>query len=327
LLGAYSKAEDDAMTMAFRARGKKRLNRVFDVIGFVYPDYCYPSRKQGKKRKTATSATSSAPRSKKVKILTHRPKRIETTKVPKLIERSASIPEPSHSVPIEAKTGPAEEPKLKKAVEQPKALSPPRKAELPKASRIPMTTPRKRRMASVLDAIMESVKVSTPTSVEAPSIEGEILKKSDETGMAQDISEVGPSVLAEARPSEAAPLILEREGAPERPKSPAPEAPAQELEFIVRHASGKQLSEEQIAEARQYTKDLKYPLGSLVYSGNEEDDFLYCLPNNKEISVCREMMKNMGYPKLELGLSVMSKDDLTDSIAYNNSLKVCILLL
>jgi hypothetical protein len=37
LLGAYSRAEDDAMTAAFRGRGKKRLNRVFDVIGFVYP--------------------------------------------------------------------------------------------------------------------------------------------------------------------------------------------------------------------------------------------------------------------------------------------------
>jgi hypothetical protein len=35
LLGAYSRAEDDAMTTAFRGRGKKRLNRVFDVIGFV----------------------------------------------------------------------------------------------------------------------------------------------------------------------------------------------------------------------------------------------------------------------------------------------------
>jgi hypothetical protein len=45
LLGAYSKAEDDAMTTAFGAWGKKRLNRVFDVIGFVYPYYCYPSRK------------------------------------------------------------------------------------------------------------------------------------------------------------------------------------------------------------------------------------------------------------------------------------------
>jgi hypothetical protein len=47
LLGAYSRAEDDAMTEAFGGRGKKRLNRVFDVISFVYPDYCYPSRKQG----------------------------------------------------------------------------------------------------------------------------------------------------------------------------------------------------------------------------------------------------------------------------------------
>jgi hypothetical protein len=82
LLGAYSKAEDEAMTTAFRARGKKRLNRVFDVIGFVYPDYCYPSRKQGKMRKAATSATSSASRSKKVKVLTRRPRRIETADVP-----------------------------------------------------------------------------------------------------------------------------------------------------------------------------------------------------------------------------------------------------
>jgi hypothetical protein len=45
LLGAYTRAEDDAMTLAFEGRGKKRLNRVFDVIGFVYPDYSYPSRK------------------------------------------------------------------------------------------------------------------------------------------------------------------------------------------------------------------------------------------------------------------------------------------
>ena len=57
LLGAFSRAEDDAMTTAFGGRGKKRLNRVFDVIGFVYPDYCYPARKQGKKKMTATSVT------------------------------------------------------------------------------------------------------------------------------------------------------------------------------------------------------------------------------------------------------------------------------
>jgi hypothetical protein len=43
ILGAYSKAEDEAMTIVFGAHGKKRLNRVFDVIRFVYPDYCYPA--------------------------------------------------------------------------------------------------------------------------------------------------------------------------------------------------------------------------------------------------------------------------------------------
>jgi hypothetical protein len=63
-----------------------------------------------------------------------------------------------------------------------------------------------------------------------------------------------------------------------------------------------------------------------VYSGNDEDDFLYFLPDNKEIFVCQEMMKNMGYPKLKLDLSAISKDDLADSLAYN-SLKVYILLL
>jgi hypothetical protein len=61
----------------------------------------------------------------------------------------------------------------------------------------------------------------------------------------------------------------------------------------------------------------------LVYDGNDEYDFLYCLPDSKEIHVCREMMDNMRYPKLELGPSAMSKDQVADSLAYH-SLKVCI---
>jgi hypothetical protein len=320
LLGAYSRAEDDAMTTAFGGRGKKRLNRVFDVIGFVYSDYCYPSRKEGKKRKTAASAISNMLKPKKVKILTHRPKRVETAEEPRPIEGSSFVTEPSHSAPAEARTELAEEPKLKEAAEQPKALSPLRETELLKASKIPAATPRRRRMASVLDAVMEFVKVQTPAS--APDIEGEALKKYDEAGT----SEARPLAPAEAHPSGTTPLIEEKENAPENLKSPAPEAPAEELEFIMRHASGKQLSEEQIAEARQYARGLKYPQESLVYNDTNEDDFLYCLPDNKEISVCREMMKNMGFLKLELGLSTMLKDDLADSLAYN-SLKLYILLL
>jgi hypothetical protein len=143
--------------------------------------------------------------------------------------------------------------------------------------------------------------------------------------MMEAIPEAGPlEVPAEARPSESTSIILEKESASGKSKSPAPEALAKELEFIVRHASGKRLSEEQITEAQHYAKDLKYPRGSLVYGGDNEDDFLYCLPDNKEINVCQEMVDNIGHPKLELGLSVMTKDQLADSLAYNN-LKVCML--
>jgi hypothetical protein len=67
LLGAYTKAEDDALSSAFRGWSKKSLNRVFDAIGFIYPDYCYPLRRQGKRRNTATSATTAVPKSKKNK--------------------------------------------------------------------------------------------------------------------------------------------------------------------------------------------------------------------------------------------------------------------
>jgi hypothetical protein len=62
----------------------------------------------------------------------------------------------------------------------------------------------------------------------------------------------------------------------------------------------------------------------LVYGGNDKDDFLYYLPDSKEIHVCWEITDNIRYLKLELGLSAMSKDQLADSLAYN-SLKVCIL--
>jgi hypothetical protein len=101
LLGAYSKAEDEAMTVAFGARGRKRLNKVFDLIGFVYPDYCFPVRKQGRKRKTAASAYSGASKAKKVKkVLTRRPRRIERTDVPKLIEGAETVPSATESGPI-----------------------------------------------------------------------------------------------------------------------------------------------------------------------------------------------------------------------------------
>jgi hypothetical protein len=85
----------------------------------------------------------------------------------------------------------------------------------------------------------------------------------------------------------------------EEDKSSAPEAPSEDLDYIIRHASGKRLSKEEILEAKHYARELKYPKGALVFNGMNEDDFMYCLPDNKEISVYQEIAKSMGFSKLE----------------------------
>jgi hypothetical protein len=215
LLGAYPRAEDEAMTVAFSARGKKRLNRVFDVIGFIYPDYCFPVQKQKGKRKTVASASSSASKAKKVKVLTRRSRRIETADVPELIERVGVAPsaiEPGHVVPVKASTNPTEEPKLEKAADQLMVLSLPGTIGLSKPSSVPAVTPRKRRMASVLDTVLESVKTSAPASTEALSARIKDARETVVTSVANAPAEVRPSEApVKARPSETAPIALEKE--------------------------------------------------------------------------------------------------------------------
>jgi hypothetical protein len=105
LLGAYSKSEDNALYAAFGSQKKKRLNRVFDAIGFVYPDYRCPPRGQKRKgatsRKVAASAAPSepAPKSKKFKVLTHRPRYIEPAILPEFSGETSSATEAKGPAP------------------------------------------------------------------------------------------------------------------------------------------------------------------------------------------------------------------------------------
>jgi hypothetical protein len=208
LLGTYSKAEDDALSAAFAGRGKKRLNRVFDAIGFVYRDYNYPLRK-GKKRKPAALVATVVPKGKKMKVLTHRPQYIETAIVPEFGEGTSSnaegeqaapatrraegstvVPKVTTAWPTEAKDDSAEEQQVEKTVKTPEILSPPGGAELPKMQKSPAATP-KRRMSSVLDAVMETTKALTPAPI----------KKVTEAIKIQAEAKVGPSVPIETKPT------------------------------------------------------------------------------------------------------------------------------
>jgi hypothetical protein len=362
LLGAYSKSEDNALFAAFGSLKKKRLNRVFDAIGFVYPDYRYLPRRQKRKgatsRKVAASAAPSelAPKRKKLKVLTHRPHYIEPAIVPEFGEETSSATEAKELAPptqkIEEPTAMPEAPstklietkvdedkversKTEEATKMPEILSPSAEATVLKAEKSSVITPRRKRMVNVLD-ILETTDSKRPSFIKKVAETTEARTEADtrqikgKTATIEARTEAEPTVpvetklaIAEQRAEEVPPntdIAFERSVAKEA-ESLTPEAPSEDADYVIRHASGKRLSEKENFEAKHYARELKYPKGALVFNGTDEDDFLYCLPDNKELSVCRQMARSMGFPKLEAGLCAMTKDDLADSLAYN-SLKV-----
>jgi hypothetical protein len=350
LVGPYSRAEDNALSAAFGNRKKKRLNRVFDAIGFMSPDYRYPSR--GQKRKIGTSGkddasaapSEPAPKRKKVKVLTHRPRYIEPATVPKFGGETSSATEAKEPALTQKTEEPTAMPKASLAkldelkadnieeieVEKIKTLeviSPSAEVTMPKAEKDLTTTPKRKRMVNVL-YVLEMIKTSSSTpkkTPEASKTQIEAKLSEAEAAKSQAETKAGPSELAKEKSLEIGKEETEKEAAKqilsEKTAIPIPEASSEALDYIVRHASGKGLCAEEKREAQYYAQRLKYPKGALIFNGNGEEDFLYCLPDSKEISVCREMSKSFGFPSLEDGLSVLSKDKLADSLAYN-SLKV-----
>jgi hypothetical protein len=346
LLGAYSKAENTALSAAFRGRKKKRLNRVFDAIGFIYPDYYYPMRGQKRKntspaKDTASAATGEpAPKRKKVKVFTHPPRCIELAIVPEFIGEASSATEAREPTTALKSEEMAKAPAIEKAKEPEtekgktlEILSPSSKVEAIKGQKGPVATPKRKRMVNVLD-VLETIKSSSITpkkTAKASEVSAEAFVS--EASKQQFLTEIGPSEPTkvkhlEAEKAKLTEATLETEQTKiaepilvEDIDATVPEASSSMHDYIIRHASGKKLSEEEIFEANHYARELKYPNGAVVFNGTDEDDFLYCLPDNKELSVCREMARSMGFPKLEAGLCAMTKEDLTDNLAYN-SLKV-----
>jgi hypothetical protein len=231
-----------------------------------------------------------------------------------------------HTVePVEDKIDKAEEPKVEEIIKMPKILSPPTEAKLPKVQKTSAATP-KRRMANMLDAVLETTKALSPAPTKEiaeavkTQAEAETGQAEAEATQAQAEAEAGPSAPTETGPTALEEKMIEQI-ALEKIEAPAAEASNKNVDYIIRHASGKKLSQEEILEARHYAQRLKYSKGGLVFNGSNEEYFLYCLPDNKEIFVCREIGKSIGFPKLEDGLSILSKDELADSLAYN-SIKV-----
>jgi hypothetical protein len=201
LLGPYSKAKDTALSAAFGGRKKKRLNRVFDAIGFVYPDYRYPTRGQKRKdtasvKEVASAAPSEpAPKRKKIKVLTHRPRYIEPATVPEFVGETSSATEAKEPTPLPNIEEPTIMPEMEK-IEEPRAeetktseiLSPSTRVEvpmpMPRAQKDLTTTPKRKIMVNVLD-VLETIKSSSSTS----KISAEVPKTQPEAEAAKSQAE------------------------------------------------------------------------------------------------------------------------------------------
>jgi hypothetical protein len=298
LLGSYSKAEANALSTAFGSREKKRLNRVFDAIGFIYPDYRYPLRGQGKKRKAAALAASAEPvpkaTGKKMKVLTHRPRYIEPVVVLEFGEKASSAAKSRETaLPMQRAEEPAKMPKApsvelvetkvdkdkaersitEEVTKMPGTLSPSTEATTLRAQKSSAITPRRRRMVNVLDVLETTDSISlTPKGkvAEADTTQPRAdTKQIDvEATTTQAETEAGPSVPAETKPAE-----FEEKATEEKVSTPAPEALKESIDYIICHASGKGLSQEEERESRHYAQKLKYPKGALVFNGSGEEYF------------------------------------------------------
>jgi hypothetical protein len=188
---------------------------------------------------------------KKVKVLTHRSRYIEPVVVPELGEEASSTAEARQDAPIvqsvkeptvvpkmptvgpvEAKDDKAEKSKVEETMKMPEILSPPAEAKLPKVQKAPAVTPKSRRMASVLDAVLETTKALSPTPT----------RKIAEVAKVQAEAEAGPSAPTETKavsPEDKVDQQTSGQSMAEKAKSPAPEAPVEDVDYIFRHVSGK----------------------------------------------------------------------------------------
>jgi prophage DNA circulation protein len=200
------------------------------------------------------------PKSKKVKVLTHRPRYIEPAVVPEFGVGSSSAAEATETasiaqstkeatvtlkIPIaesvKDKVGKVEKAKVEEIIKVPKILSPPTEAKLPKVQKTPATTPKRRRMANVLDVVLETMKVLSPATAKkvAKATKMQTRAKTEpaetETAQVQIESETGPSVPIETEPAAPKEKMIEQI-APEKIEAAAPEASNKGTDYILRHA-------------------------------------------------------------------------------------------
>jgi hypothetical protein len=199
-----------------------------------------------------------------VKVLTHRPRYFEPATVPEFVGETSSATEAKEPTPLSNIEGLAEVPATEK-IEEPRAeetktseiLSPSAKIEVP----MPMMTPKRKRMVNVLD-VLETIKSSSTTPKKfGETSEVQIEALGAEASKHQVETEAGPSESAKVKSLEVEEIKTTEQIFAEETGTAAPEAFSKAFDYILRHASGKELTAKEKREAQFYAEKLKYPKG------------------------------------------------------------------
>jgi hypothetical protein len=183
-----------------------------------------------------------------MKVLTHRPRYIEPVVILEFGEGASPAAERKENVPttqsteepaaipkvltvglVATEVDKAEGPETEEIIKMPEILSPPTEVTVPKVQKGSVVTPKRRRMANVLDVVLETTKTLSPAPirkvVEAAKVRLEADPKQAEIKAAtiQAETEVGPSV-----PTEMERVVPKKKSteriATEKIEAPGPEA-------------------------------------------------------------------------------------------------------
>ena len=123
-------------------------------------------------------------------------------------------------------------------------LSPAANIETVKNQKVPAVTPKRKRMVNVLD-VLETIKSSSTI----PKKSVEVAEASTEASAQQAEAEAGPSEPTKVKSLEAEETEIAEQISAEKTGTAAPEASSEAFDYILRHASGKNLTEKEKQEA------------------------------------------------------------------------------
>jgi hypothetical protein len=318
ILGNYSKKEDQLMTAAFGTRPKRRLNRVFDALGFEYPDYEQLIKgAEGHKRKRVAEILTKDEEQPAAEKKIPKKRKISTPK--RKISEEERIPTPPSTSNIEEILKVMTEP-------MPTKLSPlgPHLTKLfqkvDEPDQTKMSKPKRQRIITVTEVIDKTpprapVQKSAAAEGRASEVAATEAATSEDVNLETTLESID-KILTE-NIEEAATVTEEiLATVPGKGKEIAEDTSDDEA-YLFQNLVGQKLSKAEKEELKEFAKSCGYQPGALLFGGIDDEE-LGCIRDSAGAKVIGTLSKSIGFPKLESDISRYRRQHVVGSLFYSN---------